>query len=166
MSARTISTFVAVVAVATSLLLLPSPVSADSPVHYREFSFVVQDIVPDFCAFPITITATATGHGRDFYDKDGNLFRGSFTIHEQDTFTANGKTLVGEPYAFHLENSYDSNGNYSSIVGTGITEKVRLPDGTLFVGAGWYIRPGAGYYLTPDKGNSGNIAGFCAALAP
>jgi len=51
----------------------------------------------------------------------------------------------------------------------GAAEKIWLPDGSLFVSAGWIDfvdHPDATFVLSPDRGNPGNVAGFCAALAP
>ena len=88
---------------------------------------------------------------------------------EQDTFTANGKTLTGIPFTFNLTFRVDSNGDVTSAVATGLVEKIVLPDGSLFVSAGWVDfedHPGVGFLLSPDRGNPGNVAGFCAALSP
>jgi len=52
---------------------------------------------------------------------------------------------------------------------SGLVEKVPLPDGSLFVSVGrvdFVAHPGVEFILSPDKGNPGNVAGFCAALAP
>jgi hypothetical protein len=166
MKARGVSTVVSLLGVAASLLFTPMQARADPPIQYRNYEFTGTETLTDWCAFPVEFTGTVRGHGRDFLDKNGHIFRGSYTNHEQDTFSANGRILIGEPYTYHLEAVFDANGNLTSVVGTGITEKIRLPDGSLFVGAGWYVRPGAGVYLVPDKGNPGNMAAFCAALAP
>jgi hypothetical protein len=40
---------------------------------------------------------------------------------------------------------------------------------SMFVSAGrlgWVLRPLPVFLLSPDKGNPGNVAGFCVALAP
>ncbi len=87
---------------------------------------------------------------------------------EQDTFTANGKTLVGLPFTFNMENRTDSSGTWILGTATGIAEKVPLPDGSLFISAGqiiWASHDGASFILSADRGNPGNVAGFCAALS-
>jgi hypothetical protein len=46
--------------------------------------------------------------------------------------------------------------------------KVVLPDGSLFIAAGRLdvvAHPGETYFF-PDHGHIGNLAAFCAALAP
>jgi hypothetical protein len=121
------------------------------------------------CSFPINIDSTASGTEIDYFDAGGALTRVFIHRVEQDTFTANGKTLVGIPFAFNIEILFDSNGNVTSSFGNGLYEKIPLPDGSLFVSAGradFAAHPGVGFLLSPDKGNPGNIAGFCAALAP
>jgi hypothetical protein len=45
----------------------------------------------------------------------------------------------------------------------------RLPDGSIFLSAGridFVGHPGEPFILTPDTGRAGNLAAFCAALAP
>jgi hypothetical protein len=87
---------------------------------------------------------------------------------EQDTFTAHGKTLVGIPYTANLEILFDSSGNVTHILASGVFEKIPLPDGSLFISAGridFAAYQGATFILSPDKGNPGNVAGFCAALS-
>jgi hypothetical protein len=57
----------------------------------------------------------------------------------------------------------------SGVVATGLAERIPLPDGSLFVSAGWVDfadHPGVDFLLSPDRGNPGNVAGFCAALSP
>jgi hypothetical protein len=57
-------------------------------------------------------------------------------VHAQDTISANGKTLVGDPYTFNIEILYDSNLNIMGFYLNGIAEKIPLPDGSLFISAG------------------------------
>ena len=59
----------------------------------------------------------------------------------------------------------------TSVVGTGQAEKVTLPDGSVFHSAGRidYLSPAFsdhGWIIVVNSGLSGNISGFCAALAP
>ena len=51
---------------------------------------------------------------------------------EQDTFFANGKTLVGDPYHFQGSNEFE-NGVIVSATLVGVFERVHLPDGGVFV---------------------------------
>jgi hypothetical protein len=48
-----------------------------------------------------------------------------------------------------------------------VLERVRLPDGSLFISAGRVDFTGNGpdFIVTPDNGATVNLAGFCAALA-
>jgi hypothetical protein len=104
----------------------------------------------------------------DYYDQDGVLQRINGHVVEQDTFTANGNTLVGLPFVFNVQILFDSDGNITNNFASGVVEKIRLPDGSLFISAGrldWVQHPLAVFLLSPDKGNPGNLAGFCAALA-
>ena len=81
----------------------------------------------------------------------------------------NGRTLGGTRYAFDTEVLFDSSGNVTQIFGSGLVETIPLPDGSLFVSAGradFADHPGVSFLLSPDEGNPGNVAGFCAALAP
>jgi hypothetical protein len=86
---------------------------------------------------------------------------------EQDTFSANGKTLVGDPYHFttivEFENSVPVNYHLD-----GIAERVHLPDGGIFIVAGRVdlLSSGGGFIISVDSGNSGNnLEAFCAALS-
>lgn len=105
----------------------------------------------------------------DYRDQSGALTRIFAHQLEQDTFTANGTTLVGTPFMFNFEELFDSSGNVTHAYTSGLVETIPLPDGTLFISAGrtdFTQHPGAGFVLSPDMGNPGNLAGFCAALSP
>jgi hypothetical protein len=134
-----------------------------------EFAFTASSVLTDVCSFPIVVDSTISGTEIDFFDESGALTRIYNHIVEQDTFTANGKTLVGIPFTFNIQVLFDSSGNVTHIYAGGLVEKIPLPDGSLFVSAGrldFTAHPGATFLLSPDKGNPGNIAGFCAALSP
>lgn len=82
---------------------------------------------------------------------------------------------MGDPFTYEqiYNSAYDSSGSWyqTSAVGTGQAEKVTLPDGSVFYSAGRidYLSPTfSDHYLiiVVNSGLSGNIAGFCAALAP
>jgi hypothetical protein len=52
---------------------------------------------------------------------------------------------------------------------TGVASRVQLPGGDLFLTAGrvdFVAHPDEAFVLQPDVGAQGNLAGFCAALAP
>ncbi len=156
---------VSIVAVSAAIFALPA--AAAEPVKYP-FTFTFSDELRDVCPFPINLDATVSGFGIDYFDKNGALIRTFNHNIEQDTFTANGKTLVGLPYNFNMEFFFDSNGQLTKWVVSGIFSTIPLPDGSLFISAGRadFLAHGGHALLSPDKGNPGNVAGFCAALAP
>ncbi len=144
-----------------------STVLADPPIMYEVGPMTDSTIFPDLCTFPISVNLTMTIQGTDFVDNSGVVIRSHWHIVEQDIVTANGKTLVGLPYTFNAEVYWDSNGNPTRWYMSGILEKIQLPYKGIFNPAGRtnVIENQYGYTLTPDRGNPGNIAGFCAALS-
>jgi hypothetical protein len=152
---------------ALGLVADTSSAVADEPSKY-EVTFTVSDELTDVCPFPIAITLTVRGFAIDHVDKDGVLTRTFAHSVEQDTFSANGKTLMGLPYTVNMQFIFDSDGNLIHQFGTGIYERVPLPDGSIFISAGRadFVANGVSFMLSPDKGNPGNVAAFCAALAP
>jgi len=139
---------------------------ADKPTKY-EFSFTDSYVLKDICPDQIDVNLSVSATGTDFFDKDGALIRTKFHFVEQDTFTANGTTLVGLPYTFNVENLYDKSGNPTHVYATGVIEKIPLPEGSLFISAGQVDFAAHGFptfILSPDKGNPGNVAGLCAAF--
>jgi len=121
------------------------------------------------CPFDVDVVSVVSGFEIDYFDNAGNITKAQIHQTEQDTFSANGKTLTGIPYTFNLTFSIDSSGNVTAAIATGVVSKVPLPDGSLFVSAGWsnfVNHPGVSFLLSPDRGAQGNVAGFCAALAP
>jgi hypothetical protein len=141
---------------------------ADRP-DKMNYSYMYGDVLTTLCEFPIDWEANVKATETDFYDITGALIRIHIHATEQDTFSANGKSLVGIPFSFNLEMLFDNAGNMTNNYGTGVVEKIPLPDGSLFISAGrvdFMAHPGAVFLLSPDKGNPGNVAGFCAALAP
>jgi hypothetical protein len=157
---------VSIVAVSAAVFALPA--AADSPTK-SEYPLHLSGVLTDVCSFPINVDSQISITEIDFFDKSGALTR--ITQHQvaHDTYTANGKTLVGIPYTFNFEIVFDSSGNVMHVYSDGVMEKVPLPDGGLFIAAGRFdflAHPDAWFPLSPDKGTSGNVAGFCAALAP
>lgn len=165
LSPRSISTVVSLFGVAASLLFTPMQARADTPIQFPSAPFVFTDTLTGACTFPIDIVSTGAGHGTGFV-KNGQLVRVMLTNHQQDTYTANGKTLVGEPYTYHIGGDIDANGNVTSQVITGGYGTIPLPDGSVFRAAGRSVRQGLVFVLVPDTGNTRNLAAFCAALAP
>ncbi len=159
---------VIVAIVAVSAAIFAAPAAADQPTKSSD-TFETDGILTGVCSFDVGVHSTIAYTDIAYYNASGALTRIYDHMVEQDTFTANGKTLTGMPFAYNLETLYDNGGNVTHVYGDGVTEKVPLPDGSLFIAAGrldFLAHPGASWVLSPDKGNPGNIAGFCAALAP
>ncbi len=101
------------------------------------------------------------------WNESGGVERDFRHVVEQDVFTANGKTLVSEPYTYNLEIVYrDGQVAESS---SGLCVRVPLPDGTKFTSAGRIdlaLHPYESYLLLADVGGCSNLEGFIAALSP
>jgi hypothetical protein len=123
--------------------------------------------VAGVCAFPVDVTYTVTAMNTYFFDANGAMTRWQIHATEQDTFSANGKTLAGLPYTYNVQVLYDRNGEVEHWYASGVASRVPLPDGHVFLSAGRvdFINHGD-WVLSPDKGNPGDVAAFCAALAP
>ena len=147
-----------------SALLAASSASADQyKLNYVSFGDTGFDLdglyitVSSWCEVTEIVTWNASGGAeRDFLH-----------VVEQDMFTANGKTLVSEPYTYNLEIFYrDGEVAQSS---SGLCVRVPLPDGTMFTSAGridWALHPYEPYLLLADVGGCSNLEGFIAALSP
>lgn len=149
--------------VAQSAAAMP-PLNEDLP------PFSSSTVVTGVCPFPVNLASTITGEQTTYYDRDGNVVKIEIENHEQDVFSANGKTLVGLPYSFKLALIIDpQTGEILHAYSRGVTARVRLPSGRLFLTAGrldFVDHPDELFVLQPDHGAQGDIAGFCAALAP
>ena len=120
------------------------------------------------CAFDLTIHATIQTTEIDYFDGSGTLTRIYFHATEQDTFTGSGGSLTTLPYTYNLELRFDSSGEFTGFVASGVILQRRLPDGSLFLSAGRInvlAHPGISFSFVPDFGHSGNLVAFCAALA-
>jgi hypothetical protein len=156
-----------VVIVVLGLALSAGPAAAGPPEHWTVDFGGHPHILTGMCAFDIQLIGVGTAHGTDFFDNNGTLIRMQFNAVEQDTFTANGKTLVSHPYTFNGQWYFDSDGNVTEAYGSGVFVRVPLPDGGVFIGAGRNDTPHPGpYTYDPDHGVLHNLEGFCAALAP
>jgi hypothetical protein len=163
-----VSRLMAVVSAAAGALAIAPAAGASQPttsypVHH------VSAVLTDVCAFPVTVEGDSPGTERDFFDENGTLTRIEVHATEQDTFSANGKSLTGEPYTFNIRILFDSTGAITHAFFAGVVEKVVLPDGSLFLAAGLVDFAAHGFpeaLIAPDKGTSGNVDGFCAALSP
>jgi hypothetical protein len=158
----------AVFLVAVGAVIFALSAVADRPTVIP-FEFTFSIVVTDVCAFPINVVGTLSGTETDYVDESGALTRISFHDVEQDTYTANGKTLVGIPFTFNEQVLFDSNGNVTHHYASGLVETIPLPDGSLFISAGrldFTQHPGGQFILSPDMGHTGDLAAFCAALSP
>lgn len=155
-----------VIAVAGALsALAPAAQATPPPRQYVVHSSTAT--TTDLCSFPVTVAGTVSGvvTTRD----DGTTTTLTVTGAEQDTISANGVTLTGMPYTFRLSLIIDdSTGNVVGGFSAGVVEKVRLPDGELFITAGRInqaLHADQTITLIPDVGNTGNVAALCAALS-
>jgi hypothetical protein len=155
--------------VAVGAVIFALSAVADRPTRIPFEGVTFSSVLTDVCAFPINVDSTISGTETDYVDQSGAVTRISIHQVEQDTFTANGQTLVGTPYTVNTEVLFDSNGNVTHVFGSGLFETIPLPDGSLFISAGradFTQHPGVTFLLSPDMGNSGNLDAFCTALSP
>jgi hypothetical protein len=153
--------------------IFASAASASPAVHFSFGPFTFTETITGasgaLCPFDVTLTSTFSGTGTDFFDQSGTFYREQDNFTAQDTFSANGKSLTGMPYAYNITFLVDSSGNLTGETATGVTEKVPLPNGMLFIGAGTIDFAAHGFpdfLFIPDQGGIQNLAGFCAALSP
>jgi hypothetical protein len=117
------------------------------------------------CSFSIDVHFAQEGTITRFFDDDGALIKEIAAGREQDTFSANGKTLVGDVYYFTFVSEFE-NGVRVDDHENGVAERVHLPDGGVFIVAGRVDVLGGGFILSVDSGNSGNnLDAFCEALS-
>ena len=160
--------FVGVAAVLGAAVFV-SAAAAAAPEKTEFSNIAFSSVMTGVCPFDVDVDSVVSGFEIDYFDQAGNIVKAQIHQVEQDTFSANGKTLTGIPFTFNLTINIASNGDPTAIVATGVTEKVPLPDGSFFVSAGWgnfVDHPGEKFLLSPDRGAQGNVAGFCAALVP
>jgi hypothetical protein len=141
---------------------------ADAPIKFS-VSFTADSVLTDVLPFPVNIHSVVSVTEILYFDQNGALTRVYNHQTEQDTFTANGKTLVGLPFTFNNDLLFDSNGNLIHNYFDGGVEKIPLPDGTLFISAGRFDfldHPDATFIISADEGNPGNLAALTAALSP
>ena len=151
--------------VAATVMVSAEGASAAKPLT---FSFESTDALTDtsLCGFPIEVATDAVIVNTEFSDiEDGN---GRETLHavEHDTFTANGTTLVGDRYHYYVSVTY-VDFEPVSYTASGHLEKVHLPDGSIFMGAGRIDLLATTLDLpwAPDHGAAKNLDAFCAALS-
>jgi hypothetical protein len=155
------------VAVALCALAASSVAEAAASDH-SSFDITFTNTVTDICPFPVEVTSDLAVSQTNFFDANGTLVRSHFAVTETDVFRANGKTLTGLPYHSSLRAILDAAGNQLHAISSGVISRVPLPDGSTFLSAGrldFIDHAGAQFLLTPDTGSSGNVTGFCGALA-
>jgi hypothetical protein len=142
--------------------------SADTTYRVAGGASAVTSPVTD-CAFPVQVSSNYSYVVNLRFDSSG-LIHEEQQIVEQDTFTGpSGKTLTGNPYRYNSQSTVDATTfKILSENTSGQVESVPLPDGSVFYSAGRVNLTADPYTfsITPDAGHSGNVAGFCAALAP
>jgi hypothetical protein len=82
-----------VFALLLGMAVFATTAAADQPARSQEtLSGTITLTKP--CAFPVTVDFTADATETEFVDTSGNLTRVDLHLVEQDTFSANGKTLL------------------------------------------------------------------------
>ena len=153
---------VAAAVCAVALVALAVPTVSAGPPDRGSWSGEGDDVDATTCGFAVTIHWAVAGDYTVFYDRTAT----SMTMWieqdvEQDTFTANGRTLIGLPYRFTGKTVLDPDGDIVSMVASGVLQAVPLPDGSVYRSAGHYD------FLTDEHtGLTGDTESFCAALAP
>ena len=165
---RIIGTLLALAAVFAAAAVLTQPAGAVPPTR-TDFSFAGSFPLAagTLCSFPIDVAWAQEGTTTTFFNDDGAVSKRITHGTEQDTFSANGQTLVGDRYEFTFISEFENDVrvNYHE---DGIAERVHLPDGEVFIVAGRVdlLSSGGGFVISVDSGNSGNnLAAFCAALS-
>jgi hypothetical protein len=168
MNTKIVKGILALVLVLSALLISPSTALANDIIKIED-GWTNTGTLYDVCPFPVDyIWTVQRTYMNMYFDNSGVLIKLTYHSVDQDTFTANGKTLVGMPFSYSGIMTFDSDGNAIYQFMNGVNEKIRLPDGSLFIAAGrydWNDHPGEWLLLT-DKGNPGKLDKFCAALAP
>ena len=158
-----------VVTATAALLGMSATGAAAAPPDKEYYSFSAGGTDTSLCGFPIEIQSEVSGFEMVFYDKAGNIVRAGIHAKQRDTFSANGVTLVGEQYRTQLRVVL-SGDEPVKFYASGVFEKVRLPDGSTFMGAGRIdvlagLERGVEFFVEPDTGVLKNQDAFCAALS-
>ena len=157
-----------VVLTAAAAFAALAPAAAGNPPERVTGTVSGSTVMTDVCSFPVTVDFAGVFSELRFYDQSGALTRIEGHQTEQDTFSANGISITGLPYNFNYQFLFDSNGDLTHLYATGLVERIVLPNGTLFLSAGrvdFVDHPNETFLLTPDRGRSGNLEAFCAALS-
>jgi hypothetical protein len=161
--------FLAAAVAAVSAVVVAAPASA-SPPEKTSFTFTAPLQLEGLCSFPITVDVRAEFDVTNFFDSSGTLVRTQAHVHEQDVFSANGISFSGLPFSFTLEFYFAGDGSTAQATSVGVAEKISVPDGTVFIVAGYLdlltTPPGTEFFISVTYGNPGNTAALCAALTP
>ena len=149
-----------------TLVGMASPAQAAQPVRETVVNTSTA-LVTSLCSFPVTVTFNSTAERQYFYDESGTLIRIAEHAIEQDTYTANGRTLTGDPYPYNVQARFDGAGQLVEATASGLVSRVPLPDGSVFRAAGRidFVAHGFEFVPAPDGGTPVNTAAFCAALS-
>jgi hypothetical protein len=162
------SLLLALTPVALAVAALTAPMASAAAPTVTQFNTTATSVAKGLCSFDVSVTSVLNGTEKDYTDQNGNLTRIAFNFVEQDTFSANGHQLVGDPFRNLEQLLFDSSGNVTHVYEAGVIERVPLPGGSVFLSAGRldFVAHGATFLITPDTGLSGNLDAFCGALAP
>ena len=165
-SALRATLLVAVMSVA--LVVLPGRATAAPPTIEHVGPLQWTGVTLDagvLCDFPIAWDGTQEYTRTTFYENDGTTVAMRITMGtEQDTFSANGKTLVGDEYHFTFQ-AFFEDGVRVALYSYGNAERIPLPGGGVFIITGHESVTGPNVFSV-DSGNDGNnVAAFCAALS-
>ena len=127
------------------------------------FSFVESS----FCPFPVLIEGRNVARLLLFRDRSGQLTHINIHGTEELTYSANGSTLVAEPFPYNFHLVFGSDGQLEHQYVTGLVLRVPLPDGTMFLSAGRldFEDIEEGFAVRPQVGKSGDVEALCAALS-
>lgn len=154
--------------VIVALFAFAQPAEAVPPLRIT-FNFTADPLIlNDICSFPVVVDSVVRGTEIDYFDATGAPTM--ILVHqvEQDTFTANGKSLTGTPYTAEIQVLFDAQGNVTHIFASGLVERLTFPNGTLFISAGrldFVAHPESMFLLSPDVGVTGDVDAFCNFLS-
>jgi hypothetical protein len=154
-----------VTATAALLCMSATGAAADRPTK-TSFTDSFEFTNTSLCGFEIEVGVELSGFETSFLDEAGGVVRTQIHITEQDTFSANGVTLVGKEYRLNVR-VLRVDGEVVEAVSSGVLEKVRLPDGSTFMAAGRtdLFAATVDFVVEPDNGVSKNLDAFCDALS-
>ena len=157
--------FVLCLVVAAFSALVPGSASAAQPVmtnYTQDYASPITDVCAAAIGFSTHLVITET----DYFDANGAPTRQYIHTVERDTFTGPARSLTTDPYTYGVWFRLDASGNIVSGSAAGVTVRIHLPDGSLFLSAGLIIlHPNEPVFIFgPDFGRSGNLGAFCSAL--